>query len=109
MRFHARDIVAVQEPIELLPVDRHDGLRRRSGPMEAFLFQPLLPKAEAVTLPVEHLHGRRTPIPKGKQLRREGIEFQLTLDQHRQGLQPLAEIDRLATDKPPADRGRDAS
>src|SRR5258705_8221930 len=98
MRFHARDIVAVQKPIELLPIDRHNGLRGRSGPMEAFLFQTLLPKTESVTLPVEHLHRRRPPVPKGKQLRREGIELELSLDQHRQGVQPLTEVHRLTTE-----------
>ena len=89
-------VEAIEQPIQLLSAQANHALCRRSWPMEAIFFQALLPQAETIALPIEDLDLVLTPVGEHEQPLGKRVLLQRLLDQYRQAIYPLAEIDRIA-------------
>ena len=81
MRFQAANIIAIQQPVQLLPCQRHDNLGILFWPEETLLFQALLPQAKAITLPIQNLDAGTLPVAEHEQGFGKGVLLQLALDQ----------------------------
>ena len=67
MRFQAGDIIAFQQPVQLLPCQCHDNLGILFWPEETLLFQALLPPAKAITLLIQNLDAGTLPVAEHEQ------------------------------------------
>jgi hypothetical protein len=50
-------------------------------PLEPMLFQPFLPKAESVAVPIQYLDHGATPIAEDKKMPRKRVKLQCTFHQ----------------------------
>ena len=94
MRAPAREVEAVEQPVQLLAAQRH---RRAlaARPVEALALQALHPQHEAAALPVQDLHPVATPVGEHEQLLAERVQRELVLHQCREAVDLLAEVDRV--------------
>ena len=92
MPLHEPDIVAVQQPVDLLTGER-DHVLALAWPAEFLLRQRLVPEHETVVLPQQTLDLVAVPVDEDVQAAFEGIVPQLLLHDGRQPEGLLAEID----------------
>ncbi len=92
MRFELREIVAIQQPVELSARHLRDPVFRLRRPIDAVLLESLVPENEAVALPVQHLHFVALPIAENEKVGGEGIERENSLDQRAQAIDRLAHV-----------------
>jgi len=95
MGLHASDIVAIEQPVQLLGGERNQFVNALARPVEAGFFQALLPQAEATAFPVEHLDTVSTSVAEHKEMLGERVEAETVLNQHRQAVDTLAEVDGI--------------
>ena len=74
---------SIEEPAELLRGDVHD-LGHPFGPAESMLLQTLVPEAEAVAIPVQHLDGVASAIAEDEEVPGERVQIKDALDRHAQ-------------------------
>lgn len=67
-------IKPLQKPTQLPLVKFHD-LAATLRPTETILLQTLLPKAETIAVPVQHLHHIPAPVAEDKKMSGEGIKI----------------------------------
>jgi hypothetical protein len=72
---------AIEEPAELLCGDIHD-LGRVLRPAEAMFFKALVPKTEAVAIPVQNLERITLAVAKYEKVPGEGVQGQEALNRH---------------------------
>jgi len=95
MCLHAQDIVAVQQPVQLLARQRNNLIQCLAGPFELRLFQTLLPQAITVSFPVEDFDLVTLAVAEHEQLFREWIQLKRAFYQDRQTIYPFAEVDHI--------------
>jgi len=83
MRSLRREGESIKEPAELLRGDVHD-LGHPLGPAESMLLQTLVPEAEAVAIPVQHLDGVAPAVAEDEEVPRERVQIKDALDSHAQ-------------------------
>ena len=69
MRLHPADVVAVQQPVELLSSYAGHSLTRSFQPVESLCLQPLVPETEAITLPPKNLDAITASVGEYEQPR----------------------------------------
>ena len=80
-----------KQPAQLLAVDGQH-LLGQLGPLEAMLFQPLVPQTKSVLVPVQDFDDILAPVAKHKQITAKRIKAHGLLDQHRQPVDRLAQV-----------------
>ena len=74
---------SIEEPAELLRGDVYD-LGHPLGPAESMLLQTLVPEAEAVAIPVQHLDGVAPAVAEDEEVPGERVQIKDALDRHAQ-------------------------
>ena len=95
MRLHAHYIIAIQQPVQLLPGQGDHLIVNLPRPFEASSFQTLLPQAKAVALPVQDLDLVALAVAEHKQLLGKRIVLQGLFDQDRQSVDAFAKVDNI--------------
>ena len=95
MRLQARDIVAIEQPVQLLGGEGDDLVTGLTWPVKTRFFQPLLPQAKPIRFPIEHLDIVASSVAKHVELLRERVQAQSVLDQHSQTINTATEVDRV--------------
>ncbi len=93
MRFEAHYIVAIEQPVQLLPAQGNDTSLGFAGPFETGFLQALLPQTKTTSLPVQNLHLVAPAVTEHKQMLGERIVFQCLFNQNRQTIDALAKVD----------------
>ena len=78
---------AIEEPAELLRGDVHDP-GRVLRPAEAMLLKALVPKAEAVAIPVQNLERITLAVAEDEKVSGEGVQGQEALNRYAQSVDP---------------------
>src|SRR5262249_22405469 len=87
------DINTVEDHLQLAGCQfQADGVGRRE--VEAALLKALVPQAQAVAVPVQHLEPIRPTIEEDKQMARERVTAQLRADQGGEAVKAAAQIGR---------------
>lgn len=84
MRSHCFQIVTVEQPVELLAIERQDVAIKVIRPLENFTLQSFLPHAKTSTFPIENLDLVTSLVDEHEQLSGKWIMGELFFDQHRQ-------------------------
>ena len=98
MWLQARDIVAVEQPVQLLGGECDDLLTGLARPVKARFLQALLPQAKAIRLPIEHLNLVASAVAKNVELFCEGVHSQSVFHQDSQAIDAAAEVDWIPTE-----------
>ena len=77
----------IEEPAELLCGNIHD-LSRVLRPAEAMLLKALVPKTEAVAIPVQNLERITLAVAEDEKVPGEGVQGQEALNRHAQSVDP---------------------
>src|SRR5690554_4338728 len=97
MGAHSAEVIAIQEPVQLLAREGDGVALQAVGPLEALPLQALVPDHEAVTLPEQQLHLVALAVAEHEDRLLEGVELHGLLNQQGQSIDLLAHVDRLAT------------
>ena len=81
------DREAIKKPAELLCGNIHD-LGRVLRPAEAMLLKALVPKTEAVAIPVQNLERITLAVAEDEKVSGEGVQGQEALNRHAQSVDP---------------------
>ena len=73
MWFHARDIVPVEQPVQLLGVECNQLVKALARPVEPGFLQTFLPQAEATVFPVQNLDTIPAPVAEHEERAALGI------------------------------------
>src|SRR5690606_13569767 len=95
VRPHPQHVESVQQPVQLLPAQRHHRPRQPARPVKAMLLKALVPQAKTVSLPVQDPHPVARTVAEHEQLLAERIELQRLLDQRSESVDALPEVHRL--------------
>ena len=87
----------VEQPTELLFIKFDDRTFQMDRPLEPLLLKALQPKAKTSALPIKHFDLVAPLVDEAEQIATERIKRQRRFDQHREPVNTLAKIDRLAT------------
>ena len=82
MCLHTQDIVAIQQPVQLLTGQANDLIQCLARPFELGLLQTLLPHTKTIAFPIQHFDLVALAIAEHKQMFRERIQFQCGFDQY---------------------------
>src|SRR5690554_4106692 len=96
MGAHGAEVIAIQEPIQLLAREGDRVALQPVRPLEALALQALVPDHEAVALPEQQLHLVALAVAEYEHRLLEGVELHGLLNQQGQPVDLLAHVDRLA-------------
>ena len=92
MCLHTHDIVAIQQPVQLLAGQADDLIQCLAGPFKACLLQALLPQTKAVAFPVKRFDFVSLAVTEQKQMFGKRIQFQCTFNQYAEARDSFSEI-----------------
>ena len=92
------EIKTVEHPVEFLDGQDNRFVHHVGRRFETFGLQALEPKAEAVALPVQNLHPVAWLVEEDEKHRVEHRDFDVQLDQGRQTVNGLSEVDGLGVE-----------
>ena len=95
MCLHAHDIVAIEQPVQLLTGQRDDFIQRLAGPFELGSFQRLLPQAVTVTFPIQYFDLVTLAVAEHKQFFGEWIQLKRAFYQDGETIDTLAKVDDI--------------
>lgn len=94
MRPPPRQVISIEQPVELLTGEREQA-RISARPVKALAFEPLLPQHKPRALPIQNLAAVAPRVGEHKQLLAERVQRQLLLHQRRQPVYLFPEVHRL--------------